>query len=288
MSSHPVQIDLETSRFAFVARRFLAGFGLGQLPAPDGESLRSIYHAFTSLPYENVSKIIKSRAAEGDHRIVPALRPPEEVLEGWLTSRLGGTCFSLTHCLYSLLRLCGFPAYRVLGDMRHGENIHCAVIATAGTRRYLCDAGYLLPEPLLLAPDGRSELAGPVYRYLLQAEAGSPPNYSLYTATSAGAERWRYQIRDRAASDAEFEYHWARSFTAPMNDQLVLGRNSAEAQIYVHKANLRFTSAGGKKNRNIGSSVGVSVQELFGIEAELVERAYELTESFKRAARGYR
>jgi arylamine N-acetyltransferase len=286
MSSHPRPGT--SSIITSAAQRFLAASGLAQLPGPDPETLRVIYLAFSALPYENVSKILKSRTADGDGRVVPAFRSPEEVLEGWLTLRLGGTCFSLTHCLYTLLRLCGFSAYRVLGDMHSGRNIHCAVMVALGTCQYLCDAGYLLPEPVRLAPGGKSELAGPVYRYRLVAEPDNPPDYSLYTATVFGGERWRYRIHDRAADDATFEYHWTRSFSLPMNHQLVLGRNAGNAQIYVHKDHLRLTTAGGKKNRNLKNSIGTSIQELFGIDPGLVEKAYEITESFKKNVRGSR
>ncbi|MFH1071493.1 MAG: arylamine N-acetyltransferase [Candidatus Glassbacteria bacterium] len=288
MSSHLHQPGQTASGIASAAERFLAASGLAHLPGPDPGTLREIYRAFTVLPYENVSKILKSRSTDGDRHVAPAFRTPEEVLEGWLSQRLGGTCFSLTHCLYTLLRHCGFSAYRVLGDMHHGRNIHCAVMVTLDGDQYLCDAGYLLPEPLRLAPGGRRELDGPVYRYRLVAEPGTPPGYSLYSLTPSGVERWRYRIHDRPADNAAFEYHWARSFTLPLNDQLILGRNAGEEQIYVHKDNLRITTSGGRKNRNLKKSIGTSVQELFGIDPGLVERAYEITEPFKKAVRGGR
>ena len=275
-------ITFDQSRFVRATGTFLTHFGLPENPPAEFESLRELYRAFTNLPYENVSKIIRSH--EPAENGMPLLRTPDEVLEGYLVSRLGGTCFSLTQCLFSLLSSCGFEAYRVLGDMSHGPNIHCAVIVTLAGSKYLCDAGYLLPEPVYLDPDSRSVHKGTIYTYLLEPdrEAGL---YNMHIQTHAGELRWRYRIRDRAVDDSEFEFHWRRSFDLPMNRQLVLNRNLEDAQVYVHKNHLRLRLPDGRKNRNIRTNLGQSIEELFGIEAQLVERAYTHVEKLKEAAR---
>ena len=275
-------ITFNQSRFARAGTAFLASFGLPENPPPRYDSLRELYRAFSDLPYENVSKII--RTCESSESGAQVFRTPEEVLEGYLHSRLGGTCFSLTQCLFSLLSLCGFKACRVLGDMHHGPNIHCAVVAALETNRYLCDAGYLLPEPVLLDPGGRSELKGKIYKYILEPDR-EPGTYNLHTLTHAGELRWRYRIRDRAVDDSEFELHWQRSFDLPMNHQLVLSRNLDNTQVYVHKNHLRLRLPHEKKNRNIRASLGRSIEELFGIRSQLVERAYTHVEKIKEAAR---
>jgi len=275
-------ITFDQSRFARMTGAFLSHFGLPENPPPELESLRELYRAFSDLPYENVSKIIRSH--EPAENGMPSFRTPDEVLEGYLSSRLGGTCFSLTQCLFSLLSSCGFKAYRVLGDMRHGPNIHCAVIVTLAGSNYLCDAGYLLPEPVLLDPGGRSMHKGTIYTYLLEPDP-EPGVYSMHTRTHAGDLRWRYCIRDRAVDDSEFEFHWRRSFDLPMNRQLLLSRNLEDKQVYVHKNHLRLKLPDGRKNRNIRTSLGQSIEELFGIQAQLVERAYTHVEKIKEAAR---
>jgi len=275
-------ITFDQIRFARASDAFLASFGLPENPACEFDSLRELYRAFSNLPYENISKIIRSQ--ESAENGIPLLRTPDEVLEGYLQSRLGGTCFSLTQCLYSLLSSCGFKAYRVLGDMRHGPNIHCALVVTLAGNKYLCDAGYLLPEPVLLDPGGSTVHKGTIYTYILESdrECGS---YNMHTRSHAGQLRWRYRIRDRAVADSEFELHWRRSFDLPMNRQLVLSRNLDQAQVYVHKNHLRLRLADGRKNRNIRTSLGRSIEELFGIQARLVERAHTHVEKLKESAR---
>jgi arylamine N-acetyltransferase len=275
-------ITFDQSRFTRASGAFLASFGLCENPSPEFDSLRELYRAFSNLPYENVSKIIRSHdPAENG---MPLLRTPDEVLEGYLHSRLGGTCFSLTQCLFSLLSSCGFQAYRVLGDMHHGTNIHCAVVVALAASKYLCDAGYLLPEPVLLDPGGSTVHRGVIYTYCLEPDR-KPGIYNMHTRSHAGELRWRYRIRDRAVEDSEFESHWRRSFDLPMNRQLVLTRNLDQAQVYVHKNHLRLSLPHGKKNRNIRSSLGQSIEELFGIQAQLVERAHTHVEKLKEAAR---
>ncbi len=266
-------------RFTRSASAFLGAFGLDIPRHPDREGLYRLYDAFTHLPYENVSKIIASRDADNPALVTISLRTPEEVLEGYMLSRLGGTCFSLTHCLYTLLRHCGYNCRRVLGDMNHGPDIHCAVVVRTEGESYLCDAGYLLPEPIGLPLNGHTSVQGKIYRYILLAEPGEPRALSLYTEPPGGGRtRWRYRIRDSEVEDSAFEYHWKRSFTASMNSQLVLSRSSGESHVFVHKHSVRHTTASGKHNENVRGRVGASVQELFGIDAALVERAWELSE----------
>ena len=273
----------ESKNFSRAADCFLAHFGLNHKLSPARDELFALYRAFTSLPYENVSKIIRTYAPRREGP--PEFRTPEEVLEGYLTSRLGGTCFSLTHCLYTLLGYCGFSAWRVLGDMRHGPNIHCAVMVSLEGAEYLCDAGYLLPAPLPVDPRGKSVLKSPLYTYLLEPDKRMPETFNLYTLTHSGESRWRYRIRSRPAENREFEHHWRRSFSAPMNHQLLLSRSLESTQVYVHKNHLRLSLPGGRKNRNIHASLGPSIEELFGIEAALVEQARELVEKAREVER---
>jgi arylamine N-acetyltransferase len=267
-----IMISFDKDRFSLAAGSFLACFGLtGKIPLNE-EALRQIYRAFSNLPYENLSKIIRKHnfLAEG----VSSLRTPEEVLEGFLAQRLGGTCFSLTQCLYSLLGFCGFAAYRVLGDMRHGTDIHCAVIADLGQEKYLCDAGYLLPEPLPLSPYDRSELRGSLYTYILEADSGNPRVHHLYTRSPGSSElKWRYRIRDHAVTDSEFEHRWQLSFHDTMMNQIVLTRNLEKGQVYIHKHHLRLNLSDRKQNINIRSSMAEKVKELFGIDSRIVEKS---------------
>jgi arylamine N-acetyltransferase len=282
-------ISQDQQRFKHAAEAFRQKFGLSAPQLPCRDSLHLLYSAFTHLPYENVSKILGSRNENNPTLVTTSFRTPEEVLEGYLHSRLGGTCFSLTHCLFTLLRHCGFNCWRVLGDMSHGPNIHCAVVVRLQSDDYLCDAGYLLPEPIKLPASGDTRAQGQIYRYILTAEPGEPGAFSLFTEPPTGGDaRWRYRIRNLAVDDSTFEHHWEQSFSASMNSQLLLSRATDESHVFVHKHTVRHTTASGKHNENVRGRVGASVQELFGIDACLVERAWELSERAKGKLAGGR
>ena len=122
---------------------FLKASGLKKGP-PEGDLLEKIVEAFSQYPYENISKIIKlNRHLDEAYPI----RLPEEVIEDHLTAGLGGTCFSMTFTLQTILVQNGFDCYPVMADMRAGRNIHCALVASVEGRKYLLDPGYLLGRP---------------------------------------------------------------------------------------------------------------------------------------------
>ena len=262
-------------RFNRQSSRFLEHAGFSGFPDATRESLFELYRSFTDIPYENVSKIISAGSVNTGH----SLRSPADILEGYLESRLGGTCFSLTNCLYEILRYCGFKCYRVLGDMRHGPDIHCAVIAQPidSSSTFLCDAGYLLPEPLEMLSEGTCVTRGTIYEYHLES-LDNATRYALYTLAASGGLHWRYTIKNNPVDDKTFSFHWESSFSAPMNRNLVLTRNDSHGQIYLHKDNLRLNYSGGKKNVNIKNRIPVAVSEYFGIDPDLVEKAIEILE----------
>jgi len=266
--------DHGNPRFRQAAAAFLGRFGLGAGIQPDAASLKKIYRAFGHLPYENVSKIINYH--DSGSRASRSLRDPAEVIEGFLAERLGGTCFSLTQTLAALLGFCGFDCYRVLGDMSQGTNIHCAVVVRLSGEKYLCDAGYLVPEPLRVGGSGRTTLKGPLYSYLLEADPREANIYHLYTRSPAGKTKWRYLVRDRPVNDRVFTHYWKLTFEAPMNRHLLLTRNSEKGQIYIHKHKLRLTSARGHANSNIRPCIPEKIEEFFGIDRERVAGALSL------------
>lgn len=113
---------------------------------PDIDMLSRIVECYSNLPYENLTKIIKKFTAPSpDER----LRGPVEVMTGYVNDRTGGTCFSLTYCLGSMLASAGYRSYPVMADMKR-PNIHCALVVELGGRRLLVDPGYLLGEPVEL------------------------------------------------------------------------------------------------------------------------------------------
>jgi len=187
--------------------------------------------------------------------------------------------------------LCGFRAWRVLGDMQHGRNIHCAVVAEINGTQYLCDPGYLLPAPLALPAGGDTEsiLRGEVYIYRLRRGQDDIRAFHLHTSPPGGGNlRWRYRIHNEPVEDSLFELHWRRTFSASMMNQLVLTRAAGSEQMYVHNHKLRLTRPDSRKNANLSGDVGGAVEEMFGIDRSLVEAALERIELVKTGVKGAR
>ncbi len=274
MSSH-AQIISPPSPFALDplhhgegVRLFLKTFRLTPQP-PTLSFLQQLIAAFSHLPYENLSKILKfNRLGENERE---RLRLPEEVFEDHLRFHTGGTCFSLTFFLQSLLLQHGFASYIIMGDMRAGQNIHCALVVLLEGVKCLLDPGYLLQRPMPLDPAQprlyHNEFNGVELRFDPAAQ-----RYDLFTFTRAEM-KWRYRFTDRPTPLDEFLQHWQESFHRNSMNGLCLTRVHANELIFVRKDFMRITSLAGKRNVNLKKNYHAAIEEVFGIAPEYVEQA---------------
>jgi arylamine N-acetyltransferase len=233
------------------------------------ELLRKILAGFSNLPYENLSKIIKFwRYRENEAQ---RLRLPEEVLEDHLRFHLGGTCFSLTFFLQTLLVNHRFACYPIMGDMRAGRNVHCALVVFLDQVKYLVDPGYLLRQPMALDPSKsrlyHTEFTGVELRFDPQNEA-----YDVFTFNRQEI-KWRYRFVDRPTPSEEFLQHWQASFYRNSIHGICLTRATEQELIYIHKDFMRISSLEGKRNVSIKRNYHGTIQQLFGIAPEYVEQA---------------
>lgn len=250
-------------------RRFLLHYNLLPGRQPDLVGLQKILVSFSHLPYENLSKIIKfhRHGVEESER----LRLPEEVVEDHLHSHLGGTCFSLTFFLQAILLQHGFSCYLVMGDMKAGRNIHCALIVMLDHTKYLIDPGYLLRQPLALDPN-RPRL---YHTEFTGVELRLNPAHAAYEVFTFNRQemKWRYRFVDRPTSPEEFLSHWQASFHRNSMNALCLTRVTDEELIYIRKDFMRITNLAGKRNVSIKDKYHSTIQQTFGIAPEYVERA---------------
>jgi arylamine N-acetyltransferase len=235
---------------------------------PEFVFLQEIVEQFATIPYENISKIIKLN----NHWDEPEkIRLPEEIIQEHISRNLGGTCFSLTFFLQTILTVNGFECYPVMADMRAGRNIHCCVVVVLNSLKYLVDPGYLLHRPMAIDPENprlfRTEFTGvelrfePVTRY-----------YTLFTF-DAKEIAWRYRFQDRPASSEEFLKHWEASFWRPTLHDILLTKVKKEGVIYIHKTFMRETTFQGKRNFNIKKDYHAAIHDIFDIDPQLVEQA---------------
>jgi len=255
---------------------FLGHFGLSA-GAPELETLRRIVTSYSNLPYENLTKIIKKfTAGSPDER----LRGPVEVVRGFVEHHTGGTCFSLTYCLGSILASAGFRCYPVMADMKR-PNIHCALVVEMNGRRYLVDPGYLVGEPV--------ELTGTPVRIattfgIVELRPRQGERYDLFTL-EGDDRKWRYTVKTVAVSHAAFMRYWQDSFALPMMNNMLLTRLTPEGHLYIKNHHLRMKGRQGKSNENIRAGFESRIASEFGIPPEITTQAREHLERLKRSWR---
>jgi arylamine N-acetyltransferase len=259
------------------AREILLGHFRLPSGSPELGMLRAIVTSYSNLPYENLTKIIKKFTAGSPEE---RLRGPVEVVRGYVDRHTGGTCFSLTYCLGSILASAGFACYPVMADMKR-PNIHCALIVEMNERRYLVDPGYLVGEPV--------ELAGTPVRMettfgVVEIRPREGERYDLFTL-DGGDRKWRYTVRTAAVSHTEFMRYWQDSFSLPMMNNLLLTRLTPHGHLYIKNHHLRMKGAHGKVNENIRQGFESRIAADFGIPPDVTAQAREHLETLKRSWR---
>jgi arylamine N-acetyltransferase len=244
---------------------------------PSLDTLRAIVSCYADIPYENITKIIKkfSSACPKDR-----LRRPVEVMGGYVERRTGGTCFSLTYCLGSILTGAGFRCYPVMADMKR-PNVHCALVTHLSGRRYLVDPGYLLGEPVILSREPvrvETSFGG------VELRPRSGERYDLFTV-AGGERRWRYRLKAVPVSNILFMRYWQESFSMPMMNSLQLTRLTPEGHLYIRNHHLRLRRREAKINENIRHSLESRIEREFGIPGSLTAEAREYLEAMKRSWR---
>lgn len=251
---------------------------------PDLALLGEVSFNFARLPWENLTKYLRKHRADPVEvpEIPPALRGVSgaerlrlsaEVLEDHAKLGTGGTCFSLTHALRRIATDLGFRVRPVMADMRHGANVHCALLVELDANRWLLDPGYLVAEPVPLHADRPARVAMPGST-LEYRPVGGGGAFELHTLNRRGEELFRYSLRLSPVSDAEFVTYWLESFESTGMNGLHLNRVAGDARISAHNLNLRIDDGTGKRNVKLRDGYVEQVARRFGIGDEVVRRAH--------------
>jgi len=244
---------------------------------PDLDTLKAVVSSFAEVPYENVTKIIR-KFRESDPSL--RLRGPGEVIKGFIEHHTGGTCFSLTWCLGSILSQAGYSCWPAMADMKR-RNIHCALIVRVGAKRYLVDPGYLLGGPVELTGD---PVLIPTSFGKVELRPRGTSSYDLFTV-SGGEKSWRYRLRTAPVSRAVFFRHWQASFTLPMMNSLQLTKLTGGGHLYIRDHHLRLRRDDVKINENIRSGLEKRIEAEFGIPGDITAEARALIERMKEGWR---
>jgi hypothetical protein len=251
--------------------KFLERFRLRESLPPE-ELLRRVVRAFATIPYENLTKIIRDEEAGTPGR---ARRHPAQVLSEHIDLGTGGTCFSLTATLIHLLRALGWESEPILADRRYGANTHCALLVWIEGKPHLLDPGYLILEPVPLSAEAPLSLQNSFNRLLLAPRAKSG-KIDLYTVRNhARTLRLTYKIESVDAT--EFIRVWDESFDWDMMRYPLLTRIDGGCQIYLRGNRYQVRSCSGVRSERIPADVVVGrIARDFGISVSVAARAISI------------
>ncbi len=255
------------SDYSDVARDFLRLVGIAPL-RPDLAYLTRLARAFSRLPYENFTKIIRAgEISDPENR----RRMPDLVLADHIDLGAGGTCFSLTHFFRTVLGFAGFEAEVAMCDRSYGPNTHCALIVPLGKERFLVDPGYLMDEPLIVPKKGESVQRGDTSTIRLR-RLGLSSQLILITERK-GVAKLRYRLRDAPVSNDRFRELWIDSFDWAMMRHLTASKRIGEGQLFMRDGMLRLVNGTRKSQDRVGSAFANEIERTFGIDRRTVSVA---------------
>lgn len=252
-------------------RMFTGHFGISPASPPE-QLLQVVVAAFSRLPYENITKIIKHSEQGNAER---ARRYPAEVIRDHIAWGTGGTCFSLASALRHLLRGLGWEAEYLLADRRYGQNTHCALLIWINGAPHLLDPGFLIVKPVPLSNGTEKQFETGFNRIVLTPEKRSD-RIELSTAEGAGLS-YRLTYKTSPVDEGEFLKAWDDSFEWDMMRYPLLTRAAPEGRIYLRGSRLRITGNGRLEKRELsGDGLTGGIAAAFGIDPSVVARALSI------------
>ncbi|MCK5130718.1 MAG: hypothetical protein KAR40_01025 [Candidatus Sabulitectum sp.] len=219
------------------AEIFFEHFGL--TPGRSAADIHRTGEVFGEIPWKNLTKFLLRSSGESRPRLAG------EVMTDYVKSGTGGTCYSLTETLGSIIAACGLSARPLTGHMKHGENIHCALLVEGKDGRFILDPGYVVPDAVKLSDSGAGEMVTAGRKMSWSPVAGG---WELHTIES-GRKQLRYKLESRVISRAEFLQYWIASFKSAGLNSLHLNRvGSLGGRVSAHNGNLRIVGVSGKRN----------------------------------------
>ncbi len=254
-----------------VLRRFFIRYGI-DTAAPEIILINSIANAFSMLPYENLTKIIK---ADGVISPRSAMRLPDEVLADHLKWGTGGTCFSLTAAIIAVYDSLGIEAYPILADRHYGTNTHCGLLVKNDRKTLLVDPGYLLFTPTPLPSSATVSIEMGYTTVELKPLQGGK-RIELATAVK-GSRKTRLTYKTDIVDPETFVNAWIASFGWEMMTYPVLTRSSAGEHFYLQGDLLSIRNS----EKTIRSHLSINQQLSFignrmGISQTIIEKAWKV------------
>jgi len=271
------------------------------------ESLRAIGRSFQGIPYENLTKMIRLFKSNSK---LPDIRLPDVLLEEHLRLGTGGTCFSMTYFLQTILRQVGFDTYPIMADRPLAPNTHCASVVILDQKKYLIDPGFMIDDPILMTdipttydlnhttiiigrkgtipiPDHQLHY----FEALAQKrhhEGRLPfeenltiPTYTIATVTQ-NKPTIRYFFKDDSISADDFLDFWHDSFSWTSLHNLSITVATENGYIYSRNNFLRTTTSDGRKQERIKKGLDLALGKTFNIDRQIIREAFEVLDERRR------
>jgi arylamine N-acetyltransferase len=218
--------------------------------------------AFSMVPYENLTKIIKTDALVNPQS---ALRFPDEVLSDHLRWGTGGTCFSLTAAIIAVYDALGIEAQPLLADRHYGTDTHCGLVVMHENALLLVDPGYLFFKPTPL-PETAAVAVPLGYTTIELSPIDGGRCVELITVVK-GSRKVRLTYKRTPVDPETFVKAWETSFSWEMMTYPVLTRCTAGEHLYMQGTSVALRTAErttrtrldpSEQAAFIGSSMGIA------------------------------
>lgn len=252
-------------------RLYLSHFGVSP-DQPRELLLQEIASAFSRLPYENLTKVLKFERESSAER---ARRWPAEVVSEHISLGTGGTCFSLTAALLHLLRAAGLRAEPILADRHYGPDTHCALLVDLDGAPHLLDPGYLIVKPIPLAGSGEKRLATEFNEVILTPRSGG--DRLDLTTVQDGSLTWRLTYKTSPVDAGRFLKVWDSSFGWDMMAYPLLTRVAGRRQVFLNGNRLQVRGRGTIERSEIAEGdLAERIGREFGIDPSVASRAFQV------------
>lgn len=238
---------------------------------PSIKYLTDIYTAFFHIPYENLTKIIKSQSVKSAPEI---FRLPDELINDHLRMRLGGTCYSLSFALYNLLTHLGFDCYLVAADTFGKIDNHAALIVQIDDAKFLVDPGFTIPNVIEVSEERITYGHNPLGRVQLEYK-GYGRLFHL-TTRNRQTEKFRFILKDMPINEDTFFQLWEHSFTSGSLDAINIVNVIKNRLVRCRNEVLTEYTAKGKLQKSIAHNLQQTIEEIFGFPTFITHQAFTL------------
>lgn len=264
------------AEYSFDLPAYLDRIGLSEI-RPDAEGLRALQQAhMRAVPFENFDPLLGK---------VPLLGLPD-LFAKIVSERRGGYCFEQNGLFGEALAAAGFPVSRRLARVRmrmgvDGGRSHLALIVEAEGRRFLADAGFGGPGPLMpleLDVEGAQQAPNGTYRVHEDTERGETVLQRL------AGEGWEdiYAFDHARVTDGDIanaNFVCAASPEAPFGFHLMFGCYRGDTRYGLFNRALTIEHAEGEERRELADFAEFARimrdEAGLGLSDEALERAWE-------------